>query len=267
MMTTFQIRRGDSPVILAMPHTGTEIPRDIWEMLNDDGRALRDTDWHVDRLYEGLLPEATVVRATFHRYVIDANRDPAQVSLYPGQNTTELVPRTTFDNGPIWLPGKEPDGAEIARRLEQFHRPYHRALANEIERIKSKRGLALVYDCHSIRSVVPFLFHGTLPDFNIGTDNGKTCAAPFEKAAVEVCENARGRTFVLNGRFRGGWTTRHYGKPQTGVHTIQMELAQKNYLASEEPPFAYDPAKAERLRSHLKEVLTRLHAVALSLAA
>jgi N-formylglutamate deformylase len=260
------VTRGSGPVILGMPHVGTYVPAEILQKLNVEGKLLRDTDWRVDELYDGLLPSATVVRATFHRYVIDANRDPKQVSLYPGQNTTELVPRVNFDNVPIWNAGDEPDANEIARRLEQFHRPYHLALEQEIERVKREHGVVLLYDCHSIRSIVPFLFEGTLPDFNIGTDNGKTCARAFESAAVDVCRDAEGYAFVLNGRFRGGWTTRHYGRPAENVHTIQMELAQKNYLASEALPFAYDGAKAGRLRKHLQGVLEKLDAIALSMS-
>jgi formiminoglutamase len=248
-----------------MPHVGTYVPPSIAERLNDEGRKLRDTDWFVDQLYAGLLPDATVVQATFHRYVIDANRDPAQVSLYPGQNTTELAPGANFDNEPIWKAGAEPTARDIAERIEHFHRPYHAELAREIERIKREHGFAVLYDCHSIRSVVPFLFEGTLPDFNLGTNNGTTCAGELEAAALAVCRGARGYTHVLNGRFRGGWTTRHYGRPESGVHAIQMELAQKNYLAGELPPFTYDETKANALRTHLRAVLERLHAVARSM--
>jgi formiminoglutamase len=265
-MTPALVTHGNGPVILAMPHVGTHVPTDILQKLNAEGRLLRDTDWCVDELYDGLLPDATVVRATFHRYVIDANRDPMQVSLYPGQNTTELVPRVNFDNVPIWNTGQEPSASEIARRLEQFHRPYHLELERVIERVKCEHGVVLLYDCHSIRSVVPCLVEGTLPDFNIGTDNGKTCAGAFESAAVDMCRAAAGYTFVLNGRFRGGWTARHYGRPTDKVHTFQMELAQKNYLTSEEPPFAYDRVNAERLRKHLRDVLERMSAIALSMS-
>jgi N-formylglutamate deformylase len=265
-MNAARVVQGHSPVILAMPHVGTEVPDDVVHKLNEEGRTLRDTDWHVDKLYNGLLPDATIVRAVFHRYVIDLNRDPKQVSLYPGQNTTELVPRANFDNEPIWKKGAEPDAAEIDRRLAAFHAPYHQALAAEIARVKREHGMVLLYDCHSIRSVVPFLFEGTLPDFNIGTDNGKTCAPEFERAAVDVCKEAAARySYVLNGRFRGGWTTRHYGQPATGVHAIQMELAQRNYLASEDAPFFYDGAKAEGLRAYLQNVLAGMKRVALSL--
>lgn len=265
-MTVFEVKQGTSPVILGFPHTGTDVPPAIGERLNDNGRILADTDWHIHALYEGLLPEATTVRATFHRYVIDANRDPEGVSLYPGQNTTGLVPGTDFDGVAIWKDGGEPTEADIALRLAEFHAPYHAALAAEIERVKAIHGIAVLYDCHSIRSQIPFLFEGKLPDFNIGTDSGKTCDPSIETATFEVASKAEGYTCILNGRFKGGWTTRHYGKPETGVHAIQMELAQSTHLSTETPPFAYDEARAARLRIHLKDILTRIESSALTLA-
>ena len=260
-MTPVHVTPGNSPVILAFPHVGTRVPHAIVSRLNDDGRKLRDTDWHVDRLYDGLLTGATMVRATFHRYVIDANRDPSGETLYPGQNTTGLVPSTDFDNRPIWRDGEAPGAADIAERLERFHRPYHAALAAEIERVRSLHGIAILYDCHSIRSHCPFLFEGRLPDFNIGTDNGRTCAPAIERAVVDACANAAGYTSVLNGRFRGGWTTRRYGRPEDYVHAIQMELAQSTHLRSEDMPFAYDDARAERLRVHLNAILGSIEKV------
>ncbi|MCX8997232.1 N-formylglutamate deformylase [Rhizobiaceae bacterium BDR2-2] len=263
-MAVFEVEQGTSPVILGLPHTGTEVPPAIWARLNDNGRKLADTDWHIHRLYDGLLSDATTVRATFHRYVIDANRDPAGGSLYPGQNTTGLIPDTDFDGAAIWKDGSEPNEADIAERLAAFHTPYHAALAAEIARVKALHGFVVLYDCHSIRSHIPFLFEGTLPDFNIGTDGGRTCAPEIEAIAVDVTAKAEGYTSILNGRFKGGWTTRHYGRPETGVHAIQMELAQSTHLATEDLPFAYDEAKAERLRAHLKAILTRIEAFALS---
>lgn len=262
-MRVFDIKVGSSPIILGLPHTGTDVPADIWQRLNENGKLLADTDWHIHELYADLIPEATTVRATFHRYVIDANRDPAGVSLYPGQNTTGLVPETDFDGKPIWNEGQEPTQDDIAYRLETFHAPYHAALAAEIERVKSIHGIAILYDCHSIRSHIPFLFEGKLPDFNIGTDMGATCDPTIEKIAVEATAAAEGYDSILNGRFKGGWTTRHYGKPQSSVHAIQMELAQSTHLQSETPPFAYDAGKADRLRSRLKTILTRMEKFAL----
>ncbi|MFB2550028.1 N-formylglutamate deformylase [Ensifer soli] len=258
----FEVRQGTSPVILAFPHTGTDVPAAIFARLNDNGRILADTDWHIHHLYDGLLAGVTTVRATFHRYVIDANRDPAGVSLYPGQNTTGLVPETDFDGRPLWKDGEAPTEADIADRLAAFHAPYHAALAAEIDRVKALHGIAILYDCHSIRSQIPFLFEGTLPDFNIGTDGGRTCDPSIEAAALTAAGAAGGYTHVLNGRFKGGWTTRHYGRPETGVHAIQMELAQSTHLTTEAPPFALDLTKADRLRLHLKDILMRIEALA-----
>jgi N-formylglutamate deformylase len=264
MAAPVEVRRGRSPVVLGLPHTGTDVPADVWARLNDNGRLLADTDWHVERLYDGLLPDATTVRATVHRYVVDANRDPSGASLYPGQNTTGLVPTTDFDGRSLW--DEAPDEAEIARRVALYHAPYHAALAAEVARVRDLHGVCVLYDCHSIRSVVPFLFEGVLPDFNIGTDGGRTCDPAIEAAAAETCA-ASGRTHVVNGRFRGGWTTRHYGRPETGVHALQMELAQATHLVAEAPPFAYDDAKAERLRDILRPLLQRIERTALGKAA
>lgn len=261
-MSVFETRQGTSPVILAFPHTGTDVPADIWARLNDNGRKLADTDWHIHKLYDGLLAGATTVRATFHRYVIDANRDPEGASLYPGQNTTALVPTTDFDGQAIWKDGEEPTEQDIAFRVGTFHAPYHAALKAEIERVKAIHGVAILYDCHSIRSHIPFLFEDTLPDFNIGTNAGASCAVEFERVTAEIAGYAAGYTSIVNGRFKGGWTTRHYGRPALGVHAIQMEMAQSTHLATEEPPFAYDPEKAEKLRPHLKAILARIEAVA-----
>ncbi len=259
------VTRGDSPLILGFPHTGTFVPDDIRARLNAEGRLLRDTDWHIDALYRDLVPGVTAVAANFHRYVIDANRDPAGHSLYPGQTTTGLIPVATFDNVPIWAEGSEPTEADTAARLDAWHRPYHAALSAELARVRARHGVAILYDCHSIRSVVPWLFDGTLPDFNIGTDGGATCAAAIEQAVHGRCQ-ASGRTCILNGRFRGGWTTRHYGDPKSGIHTIQMELAQSSHLAREQPDFALDPDKADTLRATLKNILQDLVDLAPSLA-
>lgn len=258
-----EVVRGEGPVVLGLPHVGTHVPAEIHARLNARGRLLADTDWHVDRLYAGLLPGATTVRATFHRYVIDANRAPDDESLYPGQNTTGLVPVTDFDGVPIW--DEAPDAGEIAARRAAFHAPYHAALAAELARVRARHGVAILYDCHSIRGDIPFLFEGRLPDLNIGTAGGTTCAPEIEALVVRLCAAAPGYTSVVNGRFKGGWTTRHYGRPAEGMHAIQMELAQATHLASEAPPFAYDEEKAARLRPLLSEILTALADLAPSL--
>ena len=262
-MNPVEVHGGDGPIVLGLPHTGTFVPDAVMADLNARGRGLADTDWHIHRLYDGLLPGASTVRATFHRYVIDANRAPSGASLYPGQNTTGLVPLTDFDGHDIWH--SPPTQAETETRRRTYHAAYHAALTAELERVRGIHGVAILFDCHSIRSNIPFLFEGTLPDFNIGTDMGRTCAPEIEEAARETCAAAEGFTSVTNGRFRGGWTTRHYGRPSEGLHAIQMELSQRTYLQAEAPPWTYDTAKSERLRSHLSTLLTRLAALAPSL--
>ncbi|MDH6257510.1 N-formylglutamate deformylase [Bradyrhizobium sp. BR13661] len=262
-MTPVEVHQGDGPIILGMPHPGTFIEDEVARHLNKTGLGITDTDWHVPRLYEGLLPGVTIVRATFHRYVIDANRDPSGASLYPGQNTTGLCPLTDFDGRPIYRAGVEPGPEEIERRRLKYHAPYHAALAAEIARVKARHGVAILYDCHSIRSRIPFLFDGLLPDFNIGTNNTTSCHPVIEAAVRDVCVRADGFTSIVNGRFRGGWTTRHYGHPKNGVHAIQMELAQLSYMR-EASPWDYLPDVAARTRSHLGAVLAALDALARS---
>lgn len=258
-----EVTRGDGPVLLAQPHTGTWLPAEIRVRLNEVGQALADTDWHVDRLYDGLLGDATVVRTTVHRYAIDANRDPADRSLYPGMNTTSLCPITDFDGQPLYRPGAEPPDDEIEERRRKFHTPYHEALAEELERLLQRHGVAILYDCHSIRSEIVHLFEGTLPVFNIGTNGGHSCAPAVEQLAERICRNITEFNTVVNGRFKGGWTTRHYGSPEAGVHAIQIELAQRAYL-TEAPPWTWLPDEAERLRDHLKTLLEALRSLALS---
>lgn len=256
-MTIVEVVERAGPIILAQPHVGTEIPADIRTRLNETGLAIADTDWHVDRLYDGLMDDATIVRARLSRYVIDLNRDPKGVSLYPGQATTALCPLTDFDGNPIYRDDADPDANEIEARIEAFHAPYHAALSEQIARAKARHGTVLLYDCHSIRSEIPRLFDGVLPIFNIGTFDGESCAPALAENALSVCEAARPNKAMLNGRFKGGWATRRYGHPAGGVHAIQMELAQRAYM-HESPPWTYDEARAGALRKILAEVLQTL---------
>ena len=256
-MSLIEVTQGDGPLVLGLPHTGTDIPDDCLVRLNDTGRPMADTDWHINRLYAGLVDGVSTVRTPVHRYVIDVNRDPSGTSLYPGQNTTGLCPLTDFDGLPIYLDGHAPDAAEVDRRRAAYHAPYHAALAAELDRVKAIHGFALLYDCHSIRSEIPFLFDGTLPDFNIGTNVGTTCDPTIEDAVTRLCQSAEGYSSILNGRFKGGWTTRHYGQPDLGVHAIQMELAQSTYML-ERAPWTYIAECADRTRTHLKTILETL---------
>lgn len=252
-----EIKRGDGPLLLAQPHGGTDIPDPILARLNHHGRARADTDWHIGRLYADLLSDTTIVSTPIHRYVIDVNRSPDDELLYPGRNTTRLCPTTTFDGDEIYLNGQAPSADEIKQRQQLYHQPYHDALWAQLERIHQRFGYVILYDCHSIRSLVPYLFEGQLPDFNIGTNNGSSCDAAIESAVHGACTRAREYRTVANGRFKGGWTTRHYGHPGRGFHAIQMELAQCNYMF-EEPPWHYVDDKAGKLRVTLGDILKTL---------
>ncbi len=258
------VTEGDGPIILGMPHGGTFVPDKIMARLSPIGAALADTDWHIGQLYAGLLAGATSVAATFHRYVIDANRGPDGASLYPGQNTTGLCPTTDFDGRDIWAAGQAPSPDEIDQRGAQFHAPYHAALTDQIARVRARHGVAIVYDCHSIRSHIPFLFDGILPVFSIGTNGGQTCSAAVQDAVTAPCFAAPQMDAVLNGRFKGGWTTRYYGRPEQGIHAIQMELAQRAYLAREAAPWDYSPKTAAPTRAVLAQILQSLDRLARS---
>jgi N-formylglutamate deformylase len=265
--TTVTVIPGDGPLVLGMPHVGTMIPPEISVALNDLGRAVPDTDWWLDRLYAEIAARsgATIVRQELSRFVIDVNRDPSGASLYPGQATTELCPTTTFDGEPIYGDGAAPDAAQIARRKSRYFAPFHAAMAGAIETARIRHGYAVLYDCHSIRSVVPRLFEGTLPTLNIGTNGGASCAAAVREAAIAAAR-ASGLSFVADGRFKGGWITRHYGDPSRKVHAVQMELAQIAYM-DEAPPWRYRPERAGPTAAALAAVIDAILAAALSLEA
>ena len=259
---TVIVTPGDSPLVLGMPHVGTMIPPEVSVALDDLGRAVPDTDWWLDRLYAAIAARtgATVVRQLLSRYVIDVNRDPSGASLYPGQATTELCPTTTFDGEPIYRPGAAPDSAEVERRRAHYFAPFHAAMAGALEAARIRHGYAVLYDCHSIRSVVPRLFEGTLPTLNIGTNGGVSCAPAVREAALAVAKGS-GLTFVADGRFKGGWITRRYGDPGAHVHAMQMELAQAAYM-DEAPPWAYRPDVAGPTEQTLGAVIDAILAAA-----
>ena len=264
------VRRGDAPLIVSLPHTGTDIPADIEPALVSAWLARKDADWWVDRLYDFAADlGATMVRTAVSRTVIDVNRDPSGASLYPGAATTELCPTTTFDGEALYV-GQPPDKAEIARRRQSYFLPYHNALAGEIERLRRRVGRVVLYEAHSIRSLIPRLFDGTLPHFNLGANGGASCDVRLT-AAVEAVVARTAFSRVVDGRFKGGWTTRRYGRPGEGVHAIQVELAMRSYL--DEPagavseanwPASYDPARAAPLRAILEDILAACLAFARS---
>jgi len=257
-----EIRQGDAPLVVSFPHTGTDIPTDLESRFVSPWLARKDADWWIDRLY-GFAVElgATIVRTPISRSVIDVNRDPSGASLYPGQATTELCPTTTFDGEALYRDGTVPDDDEIARRRETWFEPYHTALQAELARLREHHPRVVLYEAHSIRSVIPRLFEGDLPNFNLGTNSGASCD-PALTAAVETACDASPFSRVTNGRFKGGWTTRRYGRPADGVHAIQMELACRGYmdeppevLTSRSWPTDYSEDRAAPMRAALTQVL------------
>ncbi|MGK9165036.1 N-formylglutamate deformylase [Inquilinus limosus] len=254
-MDAFRLHRGTAPLLLSIPHVGTAVPEAIRDRLAPEAQDLPDTDWHLDRLYdfaEGL--GVSIIQAVQSRYVIDLNRPPGDESLYPGQATTGLCPTIRFDGVKLYRPGAEPDAAEIAGRIETVWKPYHAALAAELERLRAQHGYALLYDAHSIRSRVPRLFDGLLPDLNLGSNGGASAAPALKDRIAEICRTAESFTHVVDGRFKGGYITRQYGQPERNVHALQMELAQRHYM-DEDSPFAYRPDVAPPLKTVLRRVL------------
>ena len=256
MTQVFTLRRGTLPLLVSIPHAGTYLPPDIAAQLNETGRAMPDTDWFVDQLY-GFLAEldVTVLTATHSRYVVDLNRAPTGGKLYPGQAETGICPTETFAGTPIYA-GAPPHAAEIARRVALYWQPYHDALAAELTRLRAAHGHVRLLDAHSILGTVPRLFEGELPDLNFGTNNGAACTESLANAVLNAATN-QGFTTILNGRFKGGHITRHYGHPAQGVDAVQLELAQRTYMREDTAPF-YDAALAGGLRPILRRVVTTL---------
>lgn len=259
--TWLSVRRGNAPLIISFPHPGTDIPPEIEARLVSPWLGRKDADWWVRELYAFAADlDATLVRTTVSRTVIDVNRDPTGASLYPGQATTGLCPDSTFDGEPLYRPGQAPDAEEIGRRRAQWFDPYHAALAAEIARLKAVRGTVVLYEAHSIRSRIPRLFDGDLPHFNLGTNSGQSCAPALSAAVAAVCAGS-GFSHVVDGRFRGGYTTRHYGRPRDGVHALQMELACRGYMdepdrvAPETWPTPFDTGRSQPMQAALTDIL------------
>jgi N-formylglutamate deformylase len=254
--SVFERASGTTPLVVSFPHVGTEVPKEIAASMTDDGRRVADTDWHVDQLYSFVRETGSAwLRARYSRYVIDLNRPPDDATLYPGQTTTGLCPDLTFDGRPIYS-GAPPAGEAVSRRREQYWRPYHAALAEQIDAAHARHGYAVLLDAHSIRSVVPRLFAGRLPDVNVGTNDGRSCASALGAAVMAALAAQSTFSHVLNGRFKGGHITRHYGDPSRRVHAVQLELAQAAYM--DESGFIYDADRARPLQLVLRTVVAAL---------
>jgi N-formylglutamate deformylase len=259
-MRVFELRPGDSPVVLSFPHAGAGIPSGLVPRLTIAGRSSIDTDWNVDRLYS-FAAELGIgtIRTHVSRYVVDLNRDPAGVSLYPGARTTAVAPTETFEGVPLYVDGERPTSGEIAARVATFWKPYHDALSGELERVRARHSYAILVDGHSILGRLPLLFDGELPDVNLGTNRGRSCA-PLVTEAVANALRARYPSLVVDGRFTGGHITRTYGDPQRDVHAIQIELNQRTYVP-DGPRAGWSDAKAATMSGALRAACTALLAL------
>jgi N-formylglutamate deformylase len=260
----FKFRQGSTPLLVSMPHVGTYVPEHFAGNMTSAALKVPDTDWHLEALYD-FLDEigASVLVATHSRYVIDLNRPPDNANLYPGQDTTALCPIDTFDRQPVYQPGREPGETEIAQRREQYWQPYHEKLAEELQRLRDLHGVAMLWDAHSIASEVPRFFSGRLTDFNLGTASGTSCADDLSRQLWAVAEAAPAYTRALNGRFKGGYITRHYGNPADNIHAVQLELSEITYM-EEAYPFRFDEARARQVRPALRGFLQTMQSWAIS---
>lgn len=257
MAEAYRFIEGNLPLLVSVPHAGTEVPEAQRARMTEAALALPDTDWHVDRLY-GFVEElgASMIVATQSRYVIDLNRAPDSRPLYPGASNTELCPTTTFDEAPLYRDNEMPEEAEIAQRLETVWRPYHARVRGELERIRAQHGIALLWDAHSIRSHVPRFFEGRLPDLNLGTADGASADPELTALLGSVAREAEalGYSHAINGRFKGGYITRSFGAPAAGIHALQLELSQITYM-DEDPPYGYREDLAAKVQPVLQGLL------------
>ena len=253
--TTFTFHRGTAPLLVSFPHAGTEIPEPIAARMTPEALQRADVDWHLPELYAfARAMGASTIAARFARHVIDLNRPPEDESLYPGQDVTGLLPLDTFRKQPLYLPGQAPDADEAQQRRVTCWQPYHDALRAELDRLRHAHGRAVLWDAHSIASVLPRFFDGKLPDLNLGTADGRSCGPSLQAAVEAEMRDQRAFTHISNGRFKGGHITRHYGKPEAGIHALQLEMCQSTYMV-EAAPFAYRPDLAAKVQPLLERML------------
>jgi len=250
----FTLHRGDAPLLVNIPHAGTRVPPDIARRLSPPGLALIDTDWHVPRLYDFLPPDVTVLRAEYSRYVVDLNRPPDNQPLYPDRQSTGLCPLHSFRGQPLYRDGQAPCAGEQQARQAHYWEPYHAVLQEEIARLHERHPTVVLWDAHSIQSRLPRLFEGRLPDLNLGTAGGSSCGVGLQDSLEAALESQNRFTWVHNGRFKGGYITRHYGRPESGIHAVQLEIAQCAYM-SEYPDFSFNEDRARRLRPVLQALI------------
>lgn len=250
----YALHRGNSPLFVSLPHVGTELPDDQRWRYVERALGVEDTDWHLDRLYDFVRDlGASLIVPRYNRYLIDLNRPSENAPMYPGMNNTELCPTRSFTGDPLYRADSAPDATEIARRVERYWRPYHDALRTELDRLRELHGHAILFDGHSIKSELPWLFDGRLPDLNLGTVNGASCAPTLRSSLAAVLAGQSCFTQVVDARFKGGHITRHYGDPDRAVHAIQLEMCWRCYL-EESTPQIWDPERADAVRPLLRQL-------------
>lgn len=255
MSEPFTLHRGHTPLLISFPHVGTWLPEALKPRLQPRALAMEDTDWHLERLYafaRDLGASLIVPRAS--RYLIDLNRPRENTPMYAGQNNTELCPTRFFTGEPLYREGEAPAAEEIADRISHWWQPYHDALTEELRRLRALHGHAVLFDAHSIKSELPWLFPGTLPHMNLGTANGSSCDPALTEALAAVFAAQSSFSHVINGRFKGGHITRHHGRPQDGVHAVQLEMAWRSYMG-EAPPWPWHEARAQAVRPLLQRLV------------
>ncbi len=251
---TYALHRGNAPLLISVPHDGARLPDDIVSQLTDTARHVPDTDWHIARLYAFARDlGASMLVPKFSRYVVDLNRSEDDVSLYPGQNTTGLCPIVQFNGEPVYRESHQPTPEDIAQRVDRYWRPYHAALSSELDRIRTAHGRAALWEGHSIKGKLPFLFGGQLPDLNLGTANGASCSPELQVRLEATLASQDRYSHIVNGRFKGGYITRHYGDPLNGIDAVQLEISQRIYM--DETSFAYEEGKALSTEGIIRSLL------------
>jgi N-formylglutamate deformylase len=254
---TYTLHPGTSPLLISVPHVGTEIPEDQRHRYTERALQAEDTDWYLDRLYAFARDLGVgLIVPRYSRYLIDLNRPSENQPMYPGANNTELCPTRHFTGEPIYREGLAPDAAEITRRVDTFWRPYRGALGDELARLKAAHGHAVLFDAHSIKSELPWLFEGTLPHMNLGTADGAACAPALRDALAAVFAAQSRYTHVVDGRFKGGHITRQNGRPAEGIHAVQLEMCWRAYM--DEAPPRWNDARAAEVTPLLTQLVTTM---------
>ena len=258
MKPIFDFHRGPLPLLISVPHAGTEVPDELRHRFTSVGQRLPDTDWHVDRLYDFARDMgASILIANYSRYVVDLNRSPDSRALYDAVPTSPVCAAVTFTGDSIYLADQAPAPAEIRERVESYWRPYHAQIEDELQRMVDQFGYAVLWDAHSVASEVPGLFAGVLPEFNLGTRDGAACPRHVGDALLQLLTEDGEFGAVLDGRFKGGYITEHYGSPAQKIFAVQLELAQRAYLDESAHP-DWQPDRAYRAQELIAQLLGRL---------